>query len=197
MNFMTHITMANLIFSEVKELYELNRVAFIYGNVMPDVDPRFNKTPHMFDNDLERILALSEELVTGDFSVNTYSVRLGFLCHYICDFFCLYHSEISKFIQYREHGIYEIKLHFVLKKMLRFQFFKTMGNDFTMQEEGSMRTQIMRARERYVESPKTYENDLFYAIQTSIYACKVITDSMVYRGNFEIYPQETLWTDYI
>ncbi len=50
MNFVTHITMADLIFKEVSALYELNRVAFVYGNIMPDVDPQFNKTPHMFDN---------------------------------------------------------------------------------------------------------------------------------------------------
>ncbi|GAU78395.1 zinc dependent phospholipase C family protein [Fusibacter sp. 3D3] len=197
MNFVTHITMADLIFKEVSALYELNRVAFVYGNIMPDVDPRFNKTPHMFDNDFERIMALSEELVAGDFSVKTYSVKLGFLCHYICDFFCLYHSELSKFIQYRKHGIYEIKLHFVLKKMLRFQLFKVDESGFATHQIGGIKQQLMMARKNYVENPKTYENDLIYAIQTSIYACKVITDAMVYRGAIEVYPWETLWNDYI
>ena len=197
MNFVTHIAMADLIFNEVSELYELNKVAFIYGNIMPDVDPRFNKTPHMFEIDFEHIMALSEELVSGDFSVRTYSIKLGFLCHYICDFFCLYHSEISKFIQYKAHGVYEIKLHFVLKKMLKFKLFKVENNGIMNHHIVDIRKQILMARKNYVENPKTYETDLFYAIHTSIYVCKVITDAMVYRGNVEIYPRESLWTDYI
>ncbi len=81
--------------------------------------------------------------------------------------------------------------------MLKFQLFKADDSGFEAHQIGGIRQQLMMARKNYVENPKTYENDLIYAIQTSIYACKVITEAMVYRGVIEIYPWETPWNDYI
>ncbi len=96
-----------------------NRLAFIYGNVKPDMNElvwlkhNYQETRHFYFEHLE--VAKNNHL-----SINQRSVALGVISHFICDYFCKYHTKdvYAKKSLYH-HFIYEFKLHIYIKNQLR------------------------------------------------------------------------------
>lgn len=94
---MSHIAMAKntLRFLKFQGLEILDDNSFIYGNIKPD--NLFQKTPrkHLEKESLAFILEEIEMLRNSDMGKDkkTSSLKLGVVCHYLCDYFCLPHFE--------------------------------------------------------------------------------------------------------
>ena len=92
----------------------LKKWAFIYGNIKPDITSLSRKKHHY---DTTRLVFLESLKDAGNINLSKRerSVALGVACHFICDYFCIFHAKIP----YNEASIlshlgYEIKLHLTL-----------------------------------------------------------------------------------
>ena len=104
--------MAHFLYASLKARgVELSRVAFVYGNIAPDyvpalyVRPHFTWTCNHMITKFVKLLAetpVSEEGCIGP----EYSMRLGLMCHFICDYFCFAHNaDFSGSVP--QHIVYE------------------------------------------------------------------------------------------
>ena len=117
----SHFAMAHLIYAALQQRgIILNRTAFVYGNIAPDqtpamwVAPHFSKVCSRKSSDI--LTKLSECPVSTSSSIGAeYSKKLGFMCHFLCDYFCFAHNEdFSGGL--KQHMAYENELDSYLRK---------------------------------------------------------------------------------
>ena len=118
MMFATHLHMGSYLHERLVKKAELDfkiqRWLFIYGNVKPDITMMvFLK--HQLDSTGELFLQQLEIVTDTNNSSARRSIALGVVTHFICDYFCKYHSkrpynEYSKW----HHFWYEWQLHWVV-----------------------------------------------------------------------------------
>lgn len=99
---------------------KLNRRWFIYGNIYPDISHYCFTIPHYPDRSIGFVKRLMHSLslaniAPGDRLDAMFSMQLGVLCHYLCDYYCHVHSSaftgpLSK------HFAYEIKQNAILMR---------------------------------------------------------------------------------
>ncbi len=117
----THAALATKIYAAVSRVapLKLDRRWFLYGNIYPDVSHYLVSAPHFADQSMgfvrRRILALCEYPVMGENLDAVYSMQLGILSHYLCDFFCHVHSSAYRGSM-RGHFLYEIHQHTVMMR---------------------------------------------------------------------------------
>jgi hypothetical protein len=117
----SHIAVANHFYTKLKQCrlsFNLNKNAFFKGNIQPD------KQRHLFNahfyaeskSDFERYYAKAKNVNLSD---DERSEALGIVCHFMCDYFCKYHSiQPYKQAGWKEHLFYEIQLHLMLRLVL-------------------------------------------------------------------------------
>ncbi len=97
-----------------------NRLAFIYGNVKPDMNElvwlkhNYQETRHFYFEHLE--VAKNNHL-----SINQRSLALGVVSHFVCDYFCKYHTKrrLCGAIAFPSFLYMNSKLHIYIKKTIR------------------------------------------------------------------------------
>lgn len=117
----SHFAVAHLIYAALQKrgIY-LNRTAFVYGNIAPDQTPAMWFAPHfskVCSRTTSEILSeLSQIPVCSTGRIGAeYSKQLGFLCHFLCDYFCFAHNEdFSGNI--KQHIAYENELDTFLRR---------------------------------------------------------------------------------
>lgn len=100
MDFPTHLRIGGLLYTWIQQTYlvRLHKAAFLYGCIEPDYEHLFEaaknlKGHHCYEDSLKDVLKMYEDLppVGGD----RFSFQLGRLCHYLMDFSCFPHTEMS------------------------------------------------------------------------------------------------------
>jgi len=172
MNFLTHVLISKTLYRHLSEKMELDQKSFSYGNIKPDLSPQCLRKPHMLENYLFLVYHDSNQLISHSTPIKEFSIELGVLCHYICDFFCYCHLNHKLYHKLFRHFIYEIRLHVVLCGML-------LGHKTNLPNEGkapagNLAAMVMEMRREYMTKPKTLQRDIEYALLTSLYACQLI-----------------------
>lgn len=101
----------------------INKNWFIYGNIEPDLLLTTNKIPHKREEALNYIVEKIEQLIEVSVDtkkdINTFSLHLGVICHYLSDFYCKPHVErwgdykgLKRAKKGIEHILYEFKISF-------------------------------------------------------------------------------------
>jgi hypothetical protein len=121
MNSFSHSLIGKILLRQLDDRYDvqLDRRAFLYGCVMPDFRKTYKTLPHeprFWDGYLKgEISALArQQRETRQFD-RSGSKRLGILCHFYADFFCLAHTDGFNGSTY-EHIRYEWDLDRFLRK---------------------------------------------------------------------------------
>ena len=73
--------------------FKLNRIAFAYGNIKPDFTNKDIQNSHTLDESLNSVNKYSEKLMSENILNKEFSISLGVACHFVCDYFCIYHRE--------------------------------------------------------------------------------------------------------
>lgn len=99
---------------EEKLKIKLDMLGFIYGNIIPDISPVLLKIPHYRNKAAEfvnsEIRALMDyKLRKHSECSKEFSMRLGIVMHYLCDFFCHAHTSTYQGSPF-QHYMYELKL---------------------------------------------------------------------------------------
>jgi hypothetical protein len=148
----THLVVARHFFTGLQKSqsnFELDKQAFLYGNVLPD-EKRHLFNIHYWDeskSDVEHYLAKAKDRQRSDIER---SKALGVVCHFMCDYFCKYHTlQPYRQITDWRHFMYEAMLHIrlvtlmVKRRLIRLQpseeaIFTGIGLNHLVQKTGEL-----------------------------------------------------------
>lgn len=177
MNFLTHVLISRTIYRKLSKKMVLDRKAFCYGNIKPDLSPQCLRNPHILENylfiiqnDSNRMLDLVRN--AADYSNKEFSTDLGVICHYICDFFCYCHISQELYHKLLRHFLYEIRLHLTFCRLLANRQF--LPKDPQNDPARSIASMVMEMRKEYSAKQKTPRRDLDFAVLASLRACELI-----------------------
>lgn len=112
MFFETHHKMGQLLHDRMERKYpgRINRDAFLYGNVKPDLMRKGARDRHMLLDTAPFLNLTASFLKLPSMEPEEDFVLLGMVCHHICDAFCRYHQEEHLYRAYARHLQYELGL---------------------------------------------------------------------------------------
>lgn len=144
----------------------IDEKSFLKGNVLPDISPKYRLKKHgrkQFENIIKKKIAhltgLNSYNVINQLGKEKFSIELGVICHFLCDFFSLPHDEEWGFKESvtLKHVLYEKKLHRVLsKKVIISDSYKILGNS---NYDDFLKKSLEKYRKLY-----GYHKDLFFAM---------------------------------
>lgn len=172
----SHLRVANRVLERSgKKLRKKCKVAFLFGNIAPDLYIIFKA--HMCGSTLKNVRYHIEKLSILE-DKNKYSVmyyfRLGMIMHYICDYYCRAHNELSV-VQAIKHKKYERGLGKYIKEHRNIKF-----KEFTStNKERDILKIIESAHEEYVRGfsnkVHSYYKDLLMSLSVNSAIFKICT----------------------
>ena len=108
---------------------------FVWGNVKPDMLPEYKRISHYYPANEAYVFELLERALNPALTKKEYSDLLGVLIHFLCDYTCIYHNNmtINEGDSMRQHMQYEFLLH--LYAQLRIRKYQPEIIEFTCVED--------------------------------------------------------------
>lgn len=158
----------------------IDKKSFLKGNVLPDISPKYRLKKHgrkQFEEIIEEKIAnlsrLSSDEIIDNLGKEKFSIELGVICHFLCDFFSLPHDEEWGFKESvtLKHVLYEKKLHKVFTRdMIIKDSYKILGNsNYNLFFKNALR----KYRDLY-----GHQNDLFFAMYLNNSVVRYILESI-------------------
>ncbi len=176
MNFFSHLFISRELYKYFKSEIELNKWAFVFGNVKPDLPPACFEARHTFENYFKKVNERADQLANEELSLREFSVKLGEVCHFACDFFCYYHSNLKLHKKNIFHFVYEIclqiQLNFMqLRRKLKIPIESTSPyNNFS--------SFITDMRRKYLADARSMKKDIEYSLRAAISIFETILQSV-------------------
>lgn len=172
----THLLISQILYKHISNQmnFKLNRIAFAYGNIKPDLNNKDIYHPHTLEESLDNVNKYTEELMKQNISINEFSRRLGVICHFTCDYFCLYHREGNEKRGLLEHLYYETILHVKLLSLLLTG--KIILSNYEM-FESSAETMLLKLQKNYNSESQSLNRDITYALVGASKISKLIVCS--------------------
>jgi len=170
--FFTHLFFSRMLYARFKNEAALDRWAFAFGNVKPDLPPDCFKERHTLENTLFTVYDRTGQLSGRPLSKKEFSIKSGEVCHFICDFFCRYHLNESMHKKIIPHLFYEIRLHLWIYFL---SIFKRKELQLTIRQPAkSIVAIIFELRREYLEGRAEIKKDIRYALEASMCAFNFI-----------------------
>lgn len=170
----THKIIASIVYKHLlsKLNFKLDWPTFAYGNIQPDFNRNYIDCDHTLEASLQVINYNARELIKSGVSVKEFSLALGIICHFICDYFCLHHT-----IDYWKknpvaHGVYETALHAKFLKLFSKGDFNLI---YKCKPEKSVELMILKLKRKYNSEPQGINTDINYSIIAAVSICEMIT----------------------
>lgn len=173
----THFQIAKSVLENMdeKKAILISEKNFVYGNVKPDAFSKYKLKKHYMEESFNMIIekvkylcSLTLESLSKVFSISRLSQELGVICHFLCDFFCVAHSERWEFKHsMNKHVIYEREL---AAKAKETDLVKIKGDGDI--KEGEFESFFKTLYSQYKSNGNYIENDLRF----STYICNSVTD---------------------
>ena len=122
----THFLIANSILENIdnNKSFFISEKNFIYGNIKPDISSKYVFLKHYCTESLGLITFkvnylcnLNLDSLSKYFSLSKFNQELGVICHFLCDFFCVPHSQRWEFKHsMKKHMLYERELSAIAKE---------------------------------------------------------------------------------
>ncbi|MGI1658318.1 MAG: zinc dependent phospholipase C family protein [Desulfitobacterium sp.] len=168
MKILTHVTISMVLYGHFKKKMKLNRLSFIYGNIKPDLSYKQIKTAHIMENHFGNVCESVNELMQNTMDRQKFSTELGQICHYVSDFFCRYHLDREIFHKLGGHFLYEIRLQFLMWKLLSRNQLDYMPKK-ERKERRNIASILLEMRSNYISETAALEKDLVYALSTALW----------------------------
>lgn len=110
----SHLRIGQMVWREavIRTRLVPNHFAFVLGNIRPDLSIKYRRIGHTREESYQFLVDEIRDLSrTGieELTGSEYAMRMGILCHYLCDYFCFVHG--AHFTgSLREHFQYEGQL---------------------------------------------------------------------------------------
>lgn len=180
MYFFTHLFISKTLYKHFAGELSLDKKAFAYGNIKPDISQESLHNSHTLENYLFVVNERANQLIEKETTLKEFSVDLGEICHYVCDFFCYYHLNEEIYNKMLHHFLYELRLHYELYKIY---FRHKLKISSTMKApRKNISSIILEMRKDYFLEPFSYKRDIDYAFHTAIWTCESILFYMNYNS---------------
>ena len=170
-----HFLIANSILENIdnNKSFFISEKNFIYGNIKPDISSKYVFLKHYRTESLGLITFkvnylcnLNLDSLSKYFSLSKFNQELGVICHFLCDFFCVPHSQRWEFKHsMKKHMLYERELSAIAKEL---NLSKFKGDVIT---HNSFEEFFHALYEEYINK-SDYKNDLLF----SSYACNSVVN---------------------
>ncbi|MBN7773581.1 zinc dependent phospholipase C family protein [Clostridium aminobutyricum] len=171
MYFFTHLAISKVLYQHFADEMVLDKRAFAFGNIKPDL-PSSQRKHHTLENCIFDVYKYFNQLMDEEVSVVDFSVSLGEICHYVCDFFCYYHLDEKHYNKKLNHFLYELRLHFKLFQIQCKQKYQISAGK--MEPRKDISSIILEMRKAYFSEPKSIKRDIDYAFLTAAWTCESI-----------------------
>jgi hypothetical protein len=170
----THITIANIVYKHLynKLNFKLDWPSFSYGNIQPDIDKTYIDCEHNIEDSLETINHNANELINSNVTNKEFSLGLGIICHFICDYFCLYHTREYQKENPVTHVAYEGALH---ANFLKKKISGNLNIRFKCKIEDSVELMVLKLRKKYNSETKGINTDINFSVIAAVSICEMIT----------------------
>lgn len=169
----THRIIANIVYKYLldKLHFKLDWSTFAYGNIQPDIDRSYIDCDHTMEDSLQIINYNTEELIKSDVSIKEFSLGLGMICHFICDYFCLHHTIDYWKSNPIAHGAYETSLH---ANLLKLKLKGILNLRYRCRPEKSVELMVLKLRRKYNSEPQGINTDINFSIIAAVSICEMI-----------------------
>lgn len=183
MYFFSHLFFSKVLYRNFKKEVDLSKLAFAYGNIKPDLPPACFKDRHTLDNYLFIVYDKANQLINNDLDTREFSVKLGEICHFVCDFFCYYHLNDALHKKIFSHLGYELLLHL---KLYKYRFKKKIQlPEIKATPKKGFASIILEMRRDYFSNPRSIKKDIDFAIYAALSIFKRILYFKKYSPYFE------------
>jgi len=172
MNFITHIMISETIYHYLAKDITLDKGAFRYGNIKPDLTSECLRYPHTLENCMFLVCNHSSRLTDQNLSLREFSIELGIICHYICDFFCYYHYDNFIHKKLFLHFLYELRLQLYLTRLMLTG--KISIKPVRKNRLFGIASIVMEMRREYAAEKKSLSSDIEYAFHAAVRVCDFI-----------------------
>jgi hypothetical protein len=186
MNIIGHLMIANSVRNAVYERIgaKISLSGFLYGNILPDISPKFDENPHFLKDSLGFVLDNASNLKQGaeHGRIDSFSFArdAGVITHYLSDFFCFAHSEQCKYSICRHH-LYEMYMLLLFRRGL---FLCKSRNSDTQRDYSDLKSFIMEKAANYNCAGKKKMHDFAFAVSVSITAMtSLLKEAQYAEGN--------------
>jgi len=179
MYFFTHLFISKILYQHFAGEVELDKRAFTYGNIKPDI-PSPDRNHHTLENCLSTVCDYSDRLMDDEVTLLEFSVRLGEICHYVCDFFCYYHLNEEIHNKRFHHFLYELRLHIELFRIRFKKRYKIMASGMGPRKD--IQLIILEMRKAYFLEPQCMRRDIDYAFSAAVWTCESIIYHLKYSS---------------
>jgi hypothetical protein len=176
MNFFSHLFISRELYKRFRSEIELNGWAFAFGNVKPDLPPACFEARHTFENYFNKVNERADQLATQQLTRREFSVKLGEVCHFACDFFCYYHSNVKLHKKNLFHFVYEICLQLQLNMMQLRRKLKIPCD--SVSPYTNFPSFILEMRKKYLEDARSMKKDIEYSLRVAISIFETILQSV-------------------
>jgi predicted transcriptional regulator len=169
----THLLICNILYKYLlkKTNFVLDYKAFSYGSIKPDIEKWSIKCDHTFEASIRVVDSYAKRLMSKKMSQREFSVGLGVVCHFVSDYFCLHHQREYWKRDSMAHGIYEIKLHAEILKLVLNDKLRV---DYSCKEEDTVSKVVMKFKAKYDNEPEAMMKDISYSIAASAAVSEMI-----------------------
>lgn len=174
----THAAIGEFLYKYITSstMLELNRRSFIYGNMKPDIDRTLFQMTHRFESIEDFLNNLTEDIYSGNQSLQSFSNDLGILCHFLCDGFCSFHFHEDLWEKnIVEHIAYELKLHYIYKSLDKKKILVDMKEWKCHDDMGSV---FRTLKEQFINDKQSMATDISYAIRFSMITTEILNKNM-------------------
>jgi hypothetical protein len=176
----SHLLISKIVYYYVLEQmnFKLDKHAFMYGNIKPDIKSEEIRYKHKFNDSIYYINAYCHKAMKEPMSKKDFSTALGVICHFVADYFCIYHSEKYCHKSIFKHLLYEIGLHLKLITLLLIGKLKPLIRNFNNKKIIII---LLEMRSKYNKEEDSFEKDIIYSVSTAALVAKaIIASSEVY-----------------
>jgi hypothetical protein len=180
----THKAIAKIVYKHILSRlnFKLDWEIFVYGNIQPDFNRSYVDCDHTMEDSLHTINSNAEELINSNISIKEFSLALGIICHFVCDYFCLHHTVDYWKRDPLAHGVYETKLHAAFLK-------RNFNLQYRCKPEKSVELMILKLRRKYQFEPQGINTDINYSIIAAVSICEMIVRSwLINKGLLILLP---------
>ena len=185
----THLMIARKVYFnlDITKREKVSYNNFLYGNVKPDMVSKYKLKKHYMDESFDMIIdkikalsALSDNEINKMSATVRFSQELGVICHFLCDFFCVPHSQRWEFKHsMNKHVRYEKELSNFAK------LFDFSDDRIKILGYYNIKKFIKDTHKLYLKS-ESYANDLVFAAYICNSVVQYVMDSIEFNSSVAI-----------
>ncbi len=170
---LTHLQFSRIIYKCILKNMgvKLSYGGFAYGNIKPDINNKDIGCEHFMEASITNLENYCKQLINESMSKRQFSTSLGVVCHFLSDYFCLYHTGKYKYRGVFSHTLYETILHF---KFLMLQLCGGLKNIHKELPEEDIINTVMNFTSEYASESPSLSRDIKYALNCSVEICRII-----------------------